>query len=43
MGEPMPKYVWLFKRPDGHWEVRFQKPDVPATEYTRSQSDRGAE
>jgi hypothetical protein len=34
-GEPMPKYVWVFQLPDGHWEVRFERPEVPATEYVR--------
>jgi hypothetical protein len=32
-GTAMPKRIWLFQLPDGHWETRFERPEVPATEY----------
>ena len=31
----LPKTIWMFMLPDGHWEIRFEKPDVPSTEYTQ--------
>ena len=31
----MPREVWVFQLPDGHWEIRFEQPEVPATVYGR--------
>jgi len=34
-----PPSVWVWKRPDGYWEVVFSKPQgIDATEYRRVNS-----